>query len=190
MGEVALNADDRRTLLENALAGAMERNLITDASMAHNEQQRLTFWTLRESVSDAQRYVGASIKHDISMPITSMAAFIEEATALVLQMMPDIRPVIFGHLGDGNLHFNLTQPEGMDRGAFIKQWDVISHAVHDIVMRYNGSFAAEHGIGTFKAGELQARRSPVELRMMRMVKQAVDPGNRMNPGKVLLPWIA
>lgn len=190
LGEVAGFSDGRRTDIENALAAAMESGLIGDATLAQNEQQRSMFWTLRESISDAQRYVGGSIKHDISVPITAIADFIDEACTCVMGMISDARPVVFGHLGDGNLHFNISQPEDMQRDAFMAQWDNMTHAMHDIVMRYNGSFSAEHGIGTFKAGELQARRDLIEIRMMRAIKSAIDPDNRMNPGKILLPWTA
>jgi FAD/FMN-containing dehydrogenase len=175
-----------RSAVEEFLGAAHEKKLILDATIAQSEAQRTMFWTLRESVSDAQRYVGASIKHDISVPIFKIPAFIREATKLVEGMIEGVRPVIFGHLGDGNLHFNLTQPDGEEPEAFLAQWDEVNHAVHDIVMKYDGSFAAEHGVGVFKAEELAARKSPVEITLMKTVKRALDPNGIMNPGKVLV----
>lgn len=180
------NDDDRiRQSLEHALAEAFEQGWITDGTLAQNETQRSMFWTLRESVSDAQRYVGASIKHDISVPVFKIPAFITEATAKVHSLIDGVRPCIFGHVGDGNLHFNLTQPVDADREEFLARWDEINHHVHDIVQRFDGSIAAEHGVGTFKRDEMAARKDPVELDLMKAIKHAFDPDNRMNPNKVL-----
>jgi FAD/FMN-containing dehydrogenase len=175
-----------RTRVEDVLEAALQKNLILDATIAQNDSQRQMFWILRESVSDAQRYAGASIKHDISVPVFKIPDFIREATILVEKMIPGVRPVIFGHAGDGNLHFNLTQPEGADKEAFMARWDEINHAVHDIVQKYDGSIAAEHGVGVFKAAEMAQRKAPVELELMKKIKHAFDPQNIMNPGKVLL----
>lgn len=179
------NGDGLRGRVEEALARAFELGLIGDAVIAQNEQQRQMFWVMRESVSDAQRYAGASIKHDISVPVYKIPEFVIEATALVEKMIPDVRPVIFGHAGDGNLHFNLTEPEGADRETFLARWDEVNHAVHDIVQKYDGSIAAEHGVGTFKAAEMAQRKSSVEMDLMRLVKNTLDEDGLMNPGKVL-----
>jgi len=183
LAEVTGVARDR---VEEFLAYSHEKNLILDATIAQSEAQRTMFWTLRESVSDAQRYVGGSIKHDISVPIFKIPEFIREATKLVEEMVEGVRPVIFGHVGDGNLHFNLTEPVDADKEAFLAMWNDVNHAVHDIVQKYNGSIAAEHGVGVFKAEELAARKSPVEMELMRSVKRALDPDHIMNPGKILL----
>lgn len=188
LAEIAGGAHDDNTLriaLENALGQAFEDNLITDATIAQNEGQRTMFWTLRESVSDAQRYVGGSIKHDISVPVSKIPAFIREASTLVHELIDGVRPVIFGHVGDGNLHFNLTQPEQSDKEEFLARWDDINHHVHNIVQHYGGSIAAEHGVGTFKRDEMAMRKSPVEMALMRHIKNAIDPHNLMNPDKVL-----
>ncbi len=178
--------DGLRARLEEFLGAAAEKNLITDATIAQNEKQRAMFWVLRESVSDAQRYAGGSIKHDIAVPIFKIPEFIREAGALVERLIPGVRPVIFGHVGDGNLHFNLTQPEGVDKDAFLSEWSAVNHAVHDVVQKYGGSIAAEHGVGVFKAEELASRKSPVELALMKTVKRALDPDGIMNPGKILI----
>jgi len=177
--------DGLRARVEEFLGAALEKKLIQDATLAMNEKQRTQFWTLRESVSDAQRWVGGSIKHDIAVPVFRIPAFIREGLALVEEMIPGVRPVVFGHVGDGNLHFNLSQPVEMDKDAFLALWNEVNTAVHDIVQKYDGSIAAEHGVGTFKAEELAARKSPVEIALMRTLKRAFDPDNVMNPGKIL-----
>lgn len=179
------NSDTLRQALENMLGKALEQNHITDATIAQNDTQQQMFWTLRESVSDAQRYVGASIKHDISVPVSAIPDFIHKATARVNEMIAGVRPVIFGHVGDGNLHFNLTQPEHADAQEFLARWDEINHHVHNIVQSYGGSIAAEHGVGTFKRDEIASRKSAVEMDLMRKIKQALDPHSLMNPNKVL-----
>jgi FAD/FMN-containing dehydrogenase len=171
--------------VETFLGTMLEENVILDATIAANEQQRSELWFLREAIVEAQRHAGGSIKHDISVPVSKIPEFIHEATAFVHTMIEGVRPVIFGHMGDGNLHFNLTQPRDADRETYLERWDEITHAVHDIVQKYNGSFSAEHGVGVFKAGELAQRKSSVEMALMRQIKHALDPHNLMNPGKVL-----
>ena len=151
-----------------------------------SDSQRQQLWNLREGLLDGQRYEGASIKNDVSVPVYKIPEFVDDVTALVKHMIPGIRPVIFGHVGDGNLHVNLSQPVGADATEFLACWDEIGHAINDIVQKYQGSIAAEHGVGTFKAAEIAQRKAPVEIAMMRKLKHAIDPQNIMNPGKVLL----
>ncbi|MFD2262468.1 FAD-binding oxidoreductase [Lacibacterium aquatile] len=173
--------------LEEILGGAMESGLVTDAAIAQNEAQGAALWRLREEISDAQKFEGGSIKHDISVAIADVPAFMTEATEAVLALMPGIRPVSFGHVGDGNIHFNLSQPTEMDKQVFLDRWAEVAHEVHEIVHRFGGSFSAEHGIGQLKVGDLEYYKSPVELEIMRRVKRALDPKNLLNPGKVVIP---
>jgi FAD/FMN-containing dehydrogenase len=171
--------------LEGALMQAYEDGLVLDAAPAQDAGQAQAFWHLREAVVEAQRHAGGSIKHDVAVPVSSVPAFLAEATAKVQELIPGIRPVPFGHLGDGNIHFNLTQPEGADTHAFLARWDEVNAAVHDIVARYRGSISAEHGIGQMKIAENARFKPAVELELMRAVKRTLDPQNIMNPGKVV-----
>jgi len=171
--------------LEETLMAAYEEGLVGDAAIAESETQRAAFWRLREGLVEAQRFEGGSIKHDISVPVSSVPRFIAEATAAVEAACPGIRPVPFGHVGDGNVHFNLSQPEGGDTAAFLARWDEINTLVHDIVHALGGSISAEHGIGRMKRAENGRFKSPLELEMMRRVKRAFDPQGLMNPGKLL-----
>ncbi|MEE8534983.1 MAG: FAD-binding oxidoreductase, partial [Kiloniellales bacterium] len=172
-------------VLEALLAEAYEDGLVRDAAIAASEGQARDFWRLREELSEAQKKEGGSIKHDISVPISEIPRFLARATALVERMIPGVRPVPFGHLGDGNLHFNLSQPEGADREAFMARWEEINRAVHEIVVEMGGSISAEHGIGRLMVAENKHFKSAVEIELMARVKAALDPGNIMNPGKVL-----
>ena len=173
------------TLLENTLADALQQQLISDAVIAQNLQQGEQFWRIREAISDVQKQEGGSIKHDISLPIGQLAEFVQTTLPLLHQRLPGVRPCIFGHLGDGNLHFNLSQPVDMDQQAFLDLWVDFNRLVHDQVARYGGSFSAEHGIGQLKREELARYQSPVALQLMRQIKRALDPDNLMNPGKLL-----
>jgi FAD/FMN-containing dehydrogenase len=172
------------TLTQSALEEAMAEDLVTDAAVAQNQAQARSFWHMRESMSEAEKREGTSIKHDISVPVASIPAFIEEATATVVKKFPGARPVCFGHMGDGNLHFNFNAPPGQDT-AFAKEWDEMQLTVHDIVKRYNGSFSAEHGIGQMKRDLLPRYKSSEELDAMRALKAAFDPKNILNPGKTV-----
>ncbi len=136
---------------------------------------------------EAQKHEGGSIKNDISVPLSRAAEFIDRASRAVEEALPGIRVVAFGHLGDGNIHFNLSQPVGMDRQAFLGKWDDLERLVCDIAADLGGSFSAEHGIGELKRASLLRYKSPVEIDLMRRVKRALDPQNIMNPGKVLFP---
>jgi D-lactate dehydrogenase (cytochrome) len=171
--------------MEAALMAAYEAGLVTDAVPAESAGQRRAFWHLREAIVEAQRHEGASIKHDIAVPVASVPAFLTQALARVEEMVPGIRPVPFGHLGDGNLHFNLTQPEDADPAAFLARWDEVNAAVHDIVHAFGGSISAEHGVGRMKVGEIERFKPDVEIEMMRAIKRTLDPLNIMNPGKVV-----
>ena len=167
--------------MEEALAG---QQIAGDVVLARSHAQARELWKLREAISEAQKREGASIKHDISVPVALVPAFIEKATAEVVAKFPGLRPVTFGHLGDGNLHFNFSAPPGKD-AEFLAQWDEIQLAVHDIVKEFDGSISAEHGIGTMKRDLLPRYKSHDELDAMRALKHAFDPKNILNPGKTV-----
>ena len=171
--------------LEECLAEALEKTLVLDAAVARNERDRAAFWRLRESIPEAQRLDGASLKHDISVPVASIADFIEQASRWVGANVPEGRLVAYGHAGDGNLHFNINQAPNSDRAAFLEREQAVKRAIHDLVRDFGGSFSAEHGIGRLKVGELERYASPVELDLMRAIKRALDPNGILNPGKVL-----
>jgi FAD/FMN-containing dehydrogenase len=172
-------------LLEQSLAGAMDAKLVLDAAVARDERDRAAFWKLRETIPEAQRLDGGSLKHDISVPVASIPDFIERASLWIADNVPDGRLVAYGHAGDGNLHFNLNQAPGADRAAFLAREEPVKRAVHDLVKDFGGSFSAEHGIGRLKVGELERYASAVELDLMRAIKRTLDPSGILNPGKVL-----
>jgi FAD/FMN-containing dehydrogenase len=172
-------------MLEAILSEGFESQLVQDAAIAQNGAQADLFWKMREEMSPAQKPEGGSIKHDISVPVASIPAFIAEAAIAVEEMIPSARVVCFGHIGDGNLHYNVSQPVGADKQAFLARWHELNHRIHTIVMRYNGSISAEHGIGALKREELRAFKQPLALELMRRIKQAFDPKNIMNPDKLL-----
>jgi len=175
--------------LDEAFAGALEaaldKGVIEDASIAASLEQRAAFWQLRECLSEAQSKEGASIKHDVSVEVGRVPALIREATPAVEAFAPGARVVAFGHLGDGNIHFNVSQPIGGDGQAFLDRWDAMNEIVHGIVARLGGSYSAEHGIGQLKRGLLARWKDPVSLAVMRQIKAVLDPNGVMNPGKVL-----
>ncbi|RED52231.1 FAD-binding oxidoreductase [Aestuariispira insulae] len=172
--------------LESFLEGAFEAGLITDAMIAQNEGQRSDLWRLREAIVAAQKPEGASIKHDISVPVQAVPAFIRQANEAVTEACPGIRPYPFGHVGDGNIHYNLSQPEGMAPAAFKAREEDLHRIVYDITQSLGGSISAEHGIGRKKRDDLARYGDPVSLDLMRAIKKALDPDNIMNPG-ILLP---
>jgi FAD/FMN-containing dehydrogenase len=172
-----------RAVAEQAVAAAAEAELIQDAALAASEAQAAALWRLREGISECQKPEGESLKHDISVPVSRIPAFVHQAVAAVTGLVPGIRPVPFGHVGDGNLHFNLSQPVGADRKAFRARGDEIHHAVHDIVAALGGSISAEHGIGQAKREEIRRYKSPLEIALMQRIKRALDPRGIMNPGK-------
>jgi FAD/FMN-containing dehydrogenase len=177
--------DAFRETIEEALGDAMEAGLVQDATLASSEAQAKQLWFIREAIVEAQKYEGGSIKHDISIPVSCVGSFIAQATEAVERTIPGARPVPFGHVGDGNIHFNVNQPVDADTEGYLAQWDKLNEVVHDIVLSMDGSISAEHGIGTFKREELQRVKSPVELDLMRRIKATLDPQGLMNPGKVL-----
>jgi FAD/FMN-containing dehydrogenase len=173
------------TTFENALAEASKDGLAIDAVIAANEAQRGALWDLREHLSEAQKREGPSIKHDISVPIALVPEFLARATGAVLAILPESRPVSFGHLGDGNIHFNFSSPPGGDPVPFLAKWDAVQRAVHDIVHEMGGSFSAEHGIGVMKRSDLLRYKSSAEIETMRALKRTLDPKNILNPGKLI-----
>jgi FAD/FMN-containing dehydrogenase len=174
-----------RAALEAFLAAAMRDGLVADGVIAASAAQARALWRIREGMVEGQKHEGGSIKHDVSVPVSQVAAFILAATGAVEARLPGIRPVAFGHVGDGNVHFNLSQPVGADTPAFLARWAEFNHIVHDLVRRFGGSISAEHGIGRMKREELPHYKSTIELALMRKLKRALDPGGLMNPGKIL-----
>jgi len=190
--ELSSGRDDARATLEAILERGFEDGIVDDAVIAENIAQRQAFWKLREEISPAQKPEGGSIKHDISVPVASVPAFIAEANAAVVKLLPGARPVPFGHLGDGNIHYNVTQPketlgDSDGREKFLARWHDVNEVVFDVVLRMGGSISAEHGIGQMKAAELPSVKDPVAIELMRSLKAMLDPLNILNPGKVLLP---
>ena len=174
-----------RMSFETLLETAFGEDIITDAVVAGSLEQRNNLWRIRESLPEAQKHEGGSIKHDVAVPVSAVPDFIAKGTQLISARFPGARPVPFGHLGDGNIHFNITQPVGADKAAYLAQWTEMNRLVHDLVVSMNGSFSAEHGIGRLKVEEMKHYKDPVELDLMRRLKQAFDPRNLMNPGKVV-----
>ena len=174
-----------RELLVEVLAEGAERGLVADAAVADSLEQAKAFWRLRELFGEVQRHVGASIKHDVSVPVAAVPAFIAEANAAVTALIPGARPLPFGHLGDGNIHYNVTQPEGADKAAYLKRWDEVNAVVFAVVKKYGGSISAEHGVGVVKRDLLPSVKDAVALDLMRTLKRTLDPNGILNPGKVL-----
>ena len=176
--------DDLRSEIESVLEQAFEAEVVMDAVIAESEAQVQQLWKIREELPEAQSREGGSIKHDVSVPVSATVEFIKEASRQVGAKIPGIRVCAFGHIGDGNIHYNLTQPAEMDKQAYLENWAAINRIVHDIVVDMNGSISAEHGIGLLKKQELDRYAPPVKLDLMRQVKAVLDPHNIMNPGKV------
>ncbi len=179
------SAEAADAMMHELLAEAHEAGLVSDAAIASSIAQQDAFWHLRESMSEAQRPEGGSIKHDVSVPISRIPAFLAEADAAVHALMPDARICAFGHLGDGNIHYNISQPVGADKAAFIARWREVNAVVHAVVHKHTGSISAEHGVGQLKRDELAASRPAIETELMWRIKQAFDPAGIMNPGKVI-----
>jgi len=178
-------ADSVRGSFEAILEEAMTQGLVTDATVAQSEGQRQALWAIRELMPESQKFEGGSIKHDISVPVSTIPQFIIEATRAVEKYLPQARVMAFGHMGDGNLHFNVSQPLGMDKKKYLDLWNEMNAVVFDVVLKFGGSISAEHGIGRLKKHHMPEIKSPVELQMMRDLKKLFDPTNIMNPGKVL-----
>ncbi len=177
--------DNLDTRMEAALEAAFDAQEIFDAVIGASEAQKDALWALRENLSEAQKPEGASIKHDVSVPVSRVADFIATAKAACMTYMPGLRPCPFGHFGDGNLHFNLSRPTDMSDEDFLAAYPAFNRIVHDIVHEMGGSFSAEHGIGLAKRAELRRYKDPVALELMQQIKTVLDPVNLMNPGKVL-----
>lgn len=170
--------------LEGLLGEAIERGLVEDAALATSLDQRNAFWRLRELLSEVQKYEGGSIKHDVSVPIGAVPGFLADVEAALAKAEPGARLVAFGHLGDGNIHCNVSQPEGGEKAAFLARWDAVNTIVHDLVGARGGSISAEHGIGVMKRELLPKWKDPVALAVMRQIKATLDPNGILNPGKL------
>lgn len=176
---------DLRDAMEQFLEAAFEAGEVVDAVIAESGQQMDDLWHIRETIPDAQAFEGGSIKNDISVPVSKVPEFTKRGDAIVEATIPGTRPMTFGHIGDGNLHYNLSQPKDMDRDEFMSKWHDVNDPLNDLVHELGGSFSAEHGVGKLKREELVRFSSPVEIDLMRKIKAAFDPKGLMNPGKVL-----
>jgi FAD/FMN-containing dehydrogenase len=185
--EISSARDDLtlRAAVETALETALNDGLVADAVFASSGAQRDGLWRLRESIPEAQRRIGASLKHDVAVPVASIPAFIARASRAALAVVPDARLVTYGHAGDGNLHFNLSVAKGGDDATFLTRGPDVEQAVFDVVHEFGGSISADHGIGQLKSEHLKSYKSAVTLGVMRHIKDALDPNGIMNPGKVL-----
>ncbi len=171
-----------RANFESFLESAFEDGIIADAVIAESLEQARMLWRIREELPEAQKHEGGSIKHDVSVPVRLVPEFIRRVSEAVVAAMPGTRPVPFGHMGDGNIHFNVSQPVGADKDAYLAHWHEMGRIVYDIVDRMGGSFSAEHGVGRLKVEDLAHYRSEVELDLLKRIKTAIDPNNVMNPG--------
>jgi FAD/FMN-containing dehydrogenase len=171
--------------VEALLGEASEAGIVIDATLADTLARRAALWKLREALSEAQKPEGGSIKHDISVPVSAIPRFVRDAAPLVQRVCPGARPVPFGHFGDGNVHYNVSQPVGMDRAAYLALWPAMADAVHGLVHTLGGSISAEHGIGRLKRDDLPRYKSAGEMAAMRAIKAALDPRGILNPGKVV-----
>ncbi len=174
-----------RDMMETILSDGVDLGIVLDATISESLEQTKNFWFIREAFGEVQRRIGASIKHDVSVPIAAVPAFIAQANAAVTKLIPDCRPLPFGHAGDGNIHYNVTQPVGANKEEFLARWDEVNAVVFEIVTRLGGSISAEHGVGVMKRDKLPKYKDPVALDLMRTLKRALDPNNILNPGKVI-----
>ncbi len=174
-----------RDLMESILGEAFEEGLVEDAAFAQNLSQVQDFWHIRHGMSEVQKPEGGSIKHDVSVPVASIPDFLDKAMAAVEDFVPGCRPVPFGHIGDGNIHFNVSQPVGADKEHYLAKWDEMNTIVHGIVGEFGGSISAEHGIGRLKRDLLKDVKQGIELDLMKRIKDAFDPKGLLNPGRVL-----
>jgi D-lactate dehydrogenase (cytochrome) len=174
-----------RDVMEEILAEGMEKQLVFDATIADSIEQAKMYWRIRELFGEVQKYAGGSIKHDVSVPVAAVPAFIREANEAVVKLIPGARPLPFGHLGDGNIHYNVTQPVGADKTEYLKRWDDVNAVVFAVVKKFGGSISAEHGIGVVKRDLLPSVKDPVALELMHSLKAMLDPKGILNPGKVL-----
>jgi FAD/FMN-containing dehydrogenase len=176
---------DRQEILETILAGAIEDGLVVDAIIAKNAQESDLFWRTRHSISEGQRFEGANLKHDISVHISRIDTFLKKGQALLEELMPDARLVAFGHVGDGNLHYNIAQPVNADAEEFLESGKMLTAAIYELVDELDGSFSAEHGVGVLKRAILAQYSESAEFELMNTLKRALDPQNILNPGKVI-----
>src|SRR5262245_19832525 len=174
-----------RETMENVLTAAAQRDLVEDATIAESLDQAKAFWRIREMLPEVQKPEGGSVKHDVSVPIAAVPEFLELADAAMAKLIPGVRTIPFGHVGDGNIHYNVSQPVGVDKDAFLARWHEINSIVHGIVAKLGGSISAEHGIGVMKRDLLPGVKDPVALSLMRTLKRTLDPNNILNPGKVV-----
>ena len=174
-----------RGAIEAVLTEGLEGGTVADAVIAETIEQADALWRLRHAINESQKSEGGSIKHDVSVPVSAIPAFVRQVSERVEAACPGIRPVFFGHVGDGNLHLNLSQPPADDREAFLARWQEINDVVYDIAESFDGSFSAEHGIGRSLRGQLASRRPEADVDLMRRLKQALDPRGIMNPGKLI-----
>ena len=174
-----------REVLEGIMTEGHEKGLVLDATIAASLEQGKAFWRIRELFGEVQRHIGASVKHDISVPVAAIPAFIEQANAAVTKLIPGVRPLPFGHVGDGNIHYNVMQPEGADKAKFLARWHDVNEVVFAVVKKHGGSISAEHGVGVMKRDILPDYKDPVALELMRALKRTLDPNGILNPGKVL-----
>ena len=174
-----------RQQMEDLFELALNKKIVLDGVIAESTQQRKELWVLRDGLNEAQKPEGGSIKHDISVPINNVSKFIDSASKCVKKFIPSSRVVAFGHIGDGNIHFNISQPLKQDKNEFLNKWNDVNKLVFDIVESLNGSFSAEHGIGKLKRKELQTYNPKIEIDLMKSIKSTFDPNNILNPGKVL-----
>jgi D-lactate dehydrogenase (cytochrome) len=174
-----------RDVMEEILAEGMEKGLVFDATIADSIEQAKMYWRIRELFGEVQKHAGGSIKHDVSVPVAAVPAFIKEANEAVVKLIPGARPLPFGHLGDGNIHYNVTQPVGADKAEYLKRWDDVNAAVFAVVKKFGGSISAEHGVGVVKRDLLPSVKDPVALELMHSLKAMLDPKGILNPGKVL-----
>jgi FAD/FMN-containing dehydrogenase len=177
--------DDADDAVATIFAEGSRLGLVEDGVRAESLAQAGLFWRMRHALSEIQKAEGGSIKHDVAVPVAAVPEFIARASAAVIAFMPGARPFAFGHLGDGNIHFNVSQPPGMDRDAFLKRWSEVNAVVHGVVAEFGGTISAEHGIGQLKRDLLPLVRGPAEIAMMRRIKTTLDPKGILNPGKVL-----
>lgn len=178
--------DGARAMMESILGDAIENGVVQDAAIAESVAQARAIWKIRESVPEAERHHGRALKHDVSVPVSRVAEFIARGSELVGRVAPGADIIAFGHVGDGNIHYNVTPPPGVDGDLYVEgDGKAVSEAVHDLIVELGGSISAEHGIGKLKRDELVRRKAGVEIEMMRAVKRALDPRNCMNPGRVI-----
>ena len=176
---------DAEAMIETIFTAGADKGVVEDGARAESLEQAAAFWRIRHTLSEVQKHLGGSIKHDVAVPVAAVPELLARAAKAAEKVAPGCRPFAFGHMGDGNIHLNISQPPDMDKKAFLDRWAVMNAAIHGIATELGGTISAEHGIGTLKRDLLPLVKSPVELATMRAIKAALDPNGIMNPGKVL-----